>query len=196
MGHKLTMRAASFGASAGLLALAAIAALTMRLEVLTEPDRSAPIVDISTPEPVRETPPPEIVTPPTFPPRSEPATTIFSTQPLEPEVDAHPDGWGQPAEPAEITQPRWLETPNGADFARHYPRRALERERGGRVVLDCVVAATGRLGCAIASETPAGWGFGEAALRISESFRMSPLLENGQPAEGGRVRVPIAFQLN
>lgn len=196
MGQKLTMRAASFGASAGLLALGAVAALTMRLEVMREPELNTTIVDVA--PPVREpTPPePEIARPrldPLTP--SEPLTQIFSTQPLEPDVDSATSDWGQPS-PAEITQPRWIETPNGADFARHYPRRALERERDGRVVLDCVVAATGRLGCAVASETPAGWGFGEAALRISESFRMSPMLENGQPTEGGRVRVPIAFQIN
>jgi len=194
MGQRLSTRAASFGASAVLLALAATAALTMRLEVFTsQPDISAPVIDISRPEPEPAPPPPAPRALPT--PESEPATQIFSTEPLNPEVDPEPAGWSQPG-PAVITQPRWLETPNGADFARHYPARALARERGGRVVLDCVVAATGRLACAVGSETPAGWGFGEAALRISQSFRMSPMLENGQPTEGGRVSVPITFQLN
>jgi protein TonB len=62
-------------------------------------------------------------------------------------------------------------------------------------VLDCVVGADGRIGCSVTSEDPSGWGFGEAAIRISRHFRMSPRLVDGSPTEGGRVRVPINFRL-
>lgn len=94
-----------------------------------------------------------------------------------------------------ITNPTWLERPNGRDFAREYPDRALEREREGRVVLDCVVDAGGRIACSVASEDPTGWGFGPAAIRISRSFRMAPATADGRPTDGGRVRVPITFRL-
>ncbi|MBL8548420.1 MAG: energy transducer TonB [Hyphomonadaceae bacterium] len=128
-------------------------------------------------------PPPPVVqreTPPT--PTAAPVPTELPVAPAPPPVSV-------------ITNPTWLERPNARDFARYYPERALERERTGRVVLDCVVAADGRIGCGVASEDPTGWGFGEAAVRISRSFRMSPRMENGAPTEGGRVRVPINFRL-
>lgn len=98
-------------------------------------------------------------------------------------------------EGAVITNPQWLERPEGTDLAELYPTRAVRSGRGGRVVLDCVVRADGRVQCSVASEDPPGFGFGEASLRASRLFRMSPQLEDGKPSEGGRVRVPITWQL-
>jgi protein TonB len=99
-----------------------------------------------------------------------------------------------PPTPSVITNPTWLRRPNGRDYERYYPARALDAGRNGRVVLDCVVGADGRINCSVSSEDPPGWGFGSAAVSISRSFQMSPRLENGAPTEGGRVRVPIVFQ--
>jgi protein TonB len=87
----------------------------------------------------------------------------------------------------------WLERPNAEDFALYYPEAAVDRGQGGRVTLDCVVAAHGRIACRVTSEDPPGWGFGEAALRISMHFRMAPATRDGRPTSGGRVRVPIRF---
>lgn len=95
--------------------------------------------------------------------------------------------------PPLITRPRWLNKPSGATVARFYPERALDRGRGGKVVLDCLVGLDGRLTCTVASEDPERWGFGAAALRIAKEFRMAPQLEDGQPTAGGRVSVPIVF---
>jgi protein TonB len=115
--------------------------------------------------------------------------------PLVTELPTAPETPPAPPAPAVITNPTWIERPSGRDFARYYPERALERERQGRVILDCVVASDGRISCSVSSEDPTGWGFGEAAQRISRHFRMSPRLEDGRPTEGGRVRVPINFRL-
>jgi protein TonB len=94
----------------------------------------------------------------------------------------------------DIREPRWLSTPNARDFARFYPPRALDRGVSGRVLLDCIVGADGRIACSVGSETPQGQGFGEAALRIAQSFRMAPQTVNGSPTDGGHVRVPITFR--
>jgi protein TonB len=129
------------------------------------------------PPPVQNVPPPVVETPPqvTFVP-----TVVTPPPPPVPEV---------------ITNPQWVRRPSGRDFAREYPERALEREREGRVVLACVVAADGTINCNVASEEPEGWGFGQAALRISRSFQMAPMTVDGRPTGGGRVSVPIRFQL-
>jgi periplasmic protein TonB len=90
----------------------------------------------------------------------------------------------------------WLQRPSSQDFNRYYPQRAVQREQEGRVVLDCIVSADGRIACTVASEEPSGWGFGEAALRISRNFRAAAQTSDGRPTSGGRTRVPITFRLS
>ena len=134
--------------------------------------------------PVTRTPqPPKIVLAPPAPP-------------IPPAPPPPPPAPPPPQAPAVISNPTWIERPNASDFTRYYPPRALSDGQGGRVLLSCVVGATGRIECSVASEDPSGYGFGQAALRISRHFRMSPRLEDGRPTEGGRVRVPISFQVS
>jgi hypothetical protein len=93
-----------------------------------------------------------------------------------------------------ITNPTWIERPDGQTFARHYPQAAMEQSVVGRATLECDVVADGRLRCAVASEVPAGWGFGQAAQGIATAFRLGPD-EDGRSREGQRVRVPIRFTM-
>ena len=99
-----------------------------------------------------------------------------------------------PAKPAVITQPNWLQKPTGEDMQRYYPAEAAKAELGGDTLIGCRVAVDGRLQhCAIRSETPIGMGFGQAALDLSPSFRMTPASRNGKPTAGGQVVIPIRF---
>jgi len=94
-----------------------------------------------------------------------------------------------------ITNPRWLERPNAEQFHSLYPPAAYERGQEGRAVVECVVAADGRLSCTIVSEDPPGWGFGEASLAASRSFRIAPATRDGVPTSGGRVRIPFRWSI-
>lgn len=118
-----------------------------------------------------------------------PVATVANNPPPAPPSPPAPVG------PRRITSPKWIKRPNGNDFARYYPSRAQEREREGKAVLDCTVRADGTIACSVASEDPPGWGFGDAAVKISRSFQIAPKLEDGEPSEGGRITVPLSFKL-
>ncbi len=130
-------------------------------------------------------PPPEMRVPP--PDMSAPPTPT----PLPVAIDPPPS----PPVAQVLTGMVWLERPSAQDFNRYYPTRAAEREQEGRVILDCIVSGDGRISCSVASEDPSGWGFGEAALRISRNFRAAAQTSDGRATTGGRTRVPITFRL-
>jgi len=95
--------------------------------------------------------------------------------------------------PPTISNPHWLQTPR--DLARYYPMMALRRDIEGEVQLDCLVTIAGALQCSVASETPANWGFGAAAIRIAQDYRMVPAMRDGAPVEA-RYRMRVPFRLN
>jgi TonB family protein len=93
-----------------------------------------------------------------------------------------------------ITNPDWIKTPNGEDFATYYPRFASEIGLGGRAVLHCTVGPDGGMDhCEVTGETPSGMGFGEAAIAMSAVFRMRPRTVDGRPTSGGTINIPIRF---
>lgn len=101
-----------------------------------------------------------------------------------------------PAVPAEVRNPFWLRKPSGEEFARLFPRLALQRDTEGRATIRCVVSASGMLqDCAVVSEDPAGMGFGDAAMRMAPLFKMSPHTRDGTPVEGVPIVIPISFRL-
>lgn len=186
-------RLVSVGASAGLFAALAAIALTTTLTARLLPplDLGAPPISLVI------TPPPPQPAPPS-PPR-QPAQDAVIVAPAPPlatttntaVVDAVPTVVAASVPPT-VQNPRWLRRPQ--DLERYYPRRAREMGRQGEVVLACLVSVEGALGCAVESETPAGWGFGEAALNIAADHRMAPATHDGRAVEA-RYRMVVPFRL-
>lgn len=95
-----------------------------------------------------------------------------------------------------IQSPRWIRRPSGDDFARLYPRTALAGEMSGRATMVCRILATGRLAdCNVVEESPAGVGFGQAAIRLAPFFQMTTTTADGKSVEGGTVRIPLVWRL-
>lgn len=98
------------------------------------------------------------------------------------------DAAGAPQSP----EPEWVQKPRGEDYARFFPPSARELGVSGRVVLQCTPQRDGSLkDCAVVEETPKGWGFGGAGLRMAAKFRMTPRSAAAQTAVGQPVSIPI-----
>lgn len=95
-----------------------------------------------------------------------------------------------------VTDPDWQVRPTPADMERFYPASAQLLSIEGRASISCQVTTVGLLeGCEVTKETPAGFGFGSAALALGGIFRMSPMQRDGRPVAGGTVCIPISFKL-
>ncbi len=89
--------------------------------------------------------------------------------------------------------PRFRERPNQSDLK--FPDLARHGNTTGSVVLDCTLGLSGRIkSCLVASEQPAGFHFGQAALRFAQTFKMQPAMTDGRPEEGAHVLIPIRFE--
>lgn len=89
-------------------------------------------------------------------------------------------------------RPVWTQTPSARRLSALYPANALDRGREGEAALACVVEERGALDCDRVSSTP---GFGNAALRVSRTFRHSTTLANGESAVGTPVNLRVVFRI-
>lgn len=112
---------------------------------------------------------------------SEPANQPTPSKPSLPSPR-----WAWQKEP-EATAPRYVQAiwtfPSGDQMMQFYPSRARERRLDGIIEIDCILSAQGRItGCDIISESPAGYGFGEAAIGGFMKYATA------RPAEGKEIR--------
>ena len=194
MADSLATRATSLAVSTAALGLAAFAALTFTISLRSDEPPPAGGTIVASVEPPPQQRPADA--------QEDPAPALedfalFVAPPLAPVVASGvfaTASWPtQSSGPAIIEDPTWTERPH--DLSRYYPPRALARGMEGEAVLDCRVDVFGALACSVRSETPAGWGFGAAALRIAADHRMAPATRDGMPVEG-RYRMQVPFNLN
>lgn len=113
---------------------------------------------------------------------------------------SHPPAKATPAATAAgktgIVPPHWTREPSPDDFVHTFPALATKSGiRKGTATITCHVTVRGVLqACAVASETPAGYGFGDAALKIAKRFKFQPPLKDGHPIEG-TITVPLNWNV-
>lgn len=79
-------------------------------------------------------------------------------------------------------------------MAAAYPAEASATNLAGSAAVECTVAPDGGLkDCVVTSETPAGAGFGAAAVAIAGKFQMPPKSPSGAPMAGRTVQFPIRW---
>lgn len=101
-----------------------------------------------------------------------------------------------PEAPTPDGVPGWKRQPSPAEMSRFYPKDAVASRTAGSALIECRIGISGfPYKCTLVSELPAGMGFGEQALAMSRLFEFKPAIRNGQPVDGGTVRIPIDFTL-
>jgi protein TonB len=72
----------------------------------------------------------------------------------------------------------------------------MELGKGGVVTISCTVTEKGALAsCSTSDEDPAGFGFADAAVKISKFFKMKPKQVDGQSVAGGSFTTRIRFNI-
>ncbi len=96
----------------------------------------------------------------------------------------HPPGW-KPAD--------WYKQPSSDQIGAAWPRDALRRGEGGKVLINCGVNIHGLAeNCHVISEAPSGRGFGTAAMLLVPDFTFRPATVMGKPVPD-EVEIPVNF---
>ena len=77
-----------------------------------------------------------------------------------------------------------------------YPEKALHAVVSGQVAIRCQVGANGEMvGCQVAKEDPAGWGFGLHALSAVRRMTLSRAALDGSPTVGRSLIIRVVFNV-
>lgn len=96
--------------------------------------------------------------------------------------------WSHADEPGD-----WRRRPTARDLLAVFPREAYRRGMGGEAVISCISTPQGALhDCVSVHESPAGMGFGNAAIALTPQFTMKPATLDGEPVRS-TVRIPVKF---
>jgi periplasmic protein TonB len=90
----------------------------------------------------------------------------------------------------------WSRFPDSRALMEYYPSKAEAAEAEGKVTLACTVIDTkGRVKCAVVDETPKGYEFGEAAVRVVEAKGRADTAK-GAVEVGSIMRLQMLWTLN
>jgi periplasmic protein TonB len=90
--------------------------------------------------------------------------------------------------------PDWERLPTRGEAAMVYPAAAVDAGASGKTVIRCGIKAGGLLtNCNVLTQTPAGLGFGRAALMVTRYYKLRPTLADGRPVDGFSIEIPMTW---
>lgn len=99
-----------------------------------------------------------------------------------------------PPTPSAPVKPDWMRMPTGDQVGNILPKAALRKNVQGEAQIRCTVKDDGGVtGCKAISETPQGYGFGDAAVTGSKYFQMRGTKYGGPSVGGATVTFTILF---
>jgi hypothetical protein len=88
----------------------------------------------------------------------------------------------------------WQRLPSNEDLQRYYPPEAKLKRIEGRATISCAVNLVGHLkDCHQLSDTPQGFGFGDAAVRMAPIYKLK--LETSVAGEPTAPPAPVTFEV-
>jgi protein TonB len=165
---------------------------------MEHPDKPKPpqpnVVQVHTPAqpPVTSTDPIPVV--------PQPQTTIVDKSGDLPILPTFPGGTTIGSDPgpgpAAPAAPRWSRFPDANALTEYYPQKAVDNEVEGQATVQCVVLdAAGRVSCVVISESPGGYGFGAATVRmVQDKGRVDT--SHGDVVKGSILKQTVAWRLN
>lgn len=93
------------------------------------------------------------------------------------------------------TGPENIRRPTNGQIRAAHPAEAMRRRISGAATINCRIQLDTTLaGCRVVGETPGGFGFGEAALRLGmQTYRFRPPTIDGRPVDDQGVTFTIEF---
>lgn len=106
-----------------------------------------------------------------------------------------PEGAAKPPSGTDVQDPVWIYSPYDRWAAGFTPDRVNQTGKGGEAKVLCKVSGAGSLeDCWLEHETPQGWGFGDAALKLLAHVQMKPLGARGEPVADRPFAITIEFK--
>jgi hypothetical protein len=97
--------------------------------------------------------------------------------------------------PAPLNDPVVVQGIDPSALASAYPAAARVAAVSGDVTVICDATADGEMsGCRLSSETPPGYGFGDAALSLAAQIKIAPQGKDGSPVAGRAVAWEVPFK--
>ena len=91
--------------------------------------------------------------------------------------------------------PRWTRRLSDEEVARVYPEEAQQTGREGDTQVSCRIEPDGHLAdCALQSETPTGFGFGKATMKLVGVLQLDMNDGAAKTMAGGKINIPIKFR--
>ncbi|WKL56167.1 energy transducer TonB [Asticcacaulis sp. ZE23SCel15] len=93
---------------------------------------------------------------------------------------------------------QWASYPTGEAALSYYPKRALDGEVEGEALVECTFNAIGKItACAVLSENPAKYGFGQATVDLLVTHaRAKPQTANGALRDGDKMKIRYRWSLD